>query len=256
MKNKFTKVVFWIFIVCMLIYLFAVGYFKNNNSNMNDLLVYIVVIIFCIACITGVILIIIGIRNMIIFLKRSGNISMKKIICLLIVLGLGSYCGGEMLAQHKVASQKNNSANSEVSTANSQQNDDSKDQTDNTSDTPTDTSTSDTYTQNNNTDNSSNTNTPNISSSGKLTSPDGYLELENKTGNYDNITGTIKNLSSEPYRYVEVNINLYDSNGNQVESTLANTNNLEGNGTWNFSAPVLYPDKSTKLKVISIEGNR
>lgn len=184
---------------------------------------------------------------------------MKKIICLLIIVGLGSYYGGEILAQHKVPSQ-NDSAALQVNTANNQQDDDSEDQTNNTPDTSTNTPTSNVDIQNSDTDNSANNNTnidtPNRSSSGKLTSPDGYLELESKKGNYDNITGTIKNLSPEPYSYVEVDINLYDDNGNQVESTLANTNNLEGNGTWNFSAPVLYPDKSSKLKIISIKGMR
>ena len=186
---------------------------------------------------------------------------MKKIICLLIVVGLCSYYGGSLIAKHKVNSQNSNNVTSESNeTDTQQQNDNSGDQTDNTTDT-TDTSVSGLDTELNSTnidssETSSNTPNSNINSSGKLTSSDGYLELESKYGGYDNITGVIKNLSPDSYRYVEVNINLYDANGNQVESTLANTNNLEANGTWNFSAPVLYPDKSTKFRIISIDGMR
>ena len=69
------------------------------------------------------------------------------------------------------------------------------------------------------------------------------------------IIGTIKNLTDEPYRYVEVNINLYDADGNQVDNTLANMNNLEANGTWNFTAYIVG-DNVAKYRIINIEGNR
>ena len=89
----------------------------------------------------------------------------------------------------------------------------------------------------------------------KLTSSDGNLELENDSSSDGNVLGTIKNLSSEPYSYVEVNINLYDSNGNQVDDMMTNTTNLAGNGTWKFSAPIIYPDRSQKYRVVGIEGH-
>lgn len=69
------------------------------------------------------------------------------------------------------------------------------------------------------------------------------------------IIGTIKNLTDEPYRYVKVDINLYDADGNQVDNTLANMNNLEANGTWNFTAYIVG-DNVAKYRIVNIEGNR
>ncbi|MGE5590998.1 MAG: FxLYD domain-containing protein [Bacillota bacterium] len=51
------------------------------------------------------------------------------------------------------------------------------------------------------------------------------------------VTGTVKNNSNKKYSYAQVEINLYDKDGNQVGSTLANINNLEPGGTWKFKAP-------------------
>lgn len=66
------------------------------------------------------------------------------------------------------------------------------------------------------------------------------------------VTGTIKNNASRQYKYAQVEINLYDDAGNQVGSTLANTNNLEPNGTWKFKAPVLEENaKSFKVKGVT-----
>lgn len=50
------------------------------------------------------------------------------------------------------------------------------------------------------------------------------------------IIGTIKNNTNKNYSYVQVEINLYDADGNLVNSTFANVNNLEANGTWKFEA--------------------
>jgi hypothetical protein len=90
----------------------------------------------------------------------------------------------------------------------------------------------------------------------KLTSSDGMLELENSSSSKQYVIGTIKNLSSESYRYVEVNINLYDSENNQVNSTMANINNLEPNGTWNFKAVIINQKEVSRYKIVSIEGIR
>lgn len=88
----------------------------------------------------------------------------------------------------------------------------------------------------------------------KRNSSDGNLELENDSSSDEKVLGTIKNLSSNAYSYVEVDINFYDDNGNQVDSTLTNMNNLEPNGTWKFSAPILDQNRSQRYRVVSIQG--
>lgn len=67
------------------------------------------------------------------------------------------------------------------------------------------------------------------------------------------ITGTVKNDSSKTYSYVQVTFNLYDDSGSQVGSTMTNTNNLEGGGTWKFRAGVLEDDAAT-FKLMGIEA--
>lgn len=97
-------------------------------------------------------------------------------------------------------------------------------------------------------------NTPNVSN--KLTSDDGNLELESDYCSDGKVCGTIKNLSSDSYSYVEVNINLFDASGNQVDSILTNVNNLAGNTNWNFKAYVTNQNDVSKYKVVSIKGTR
>ena len=53
------------------------------------------------------------------------------------------------------------------------------------------------------------------------------------------IVGTLTNNTNKQHAYVQVEFNLYDGTGAQVGSTLANINNLEPAGRWNFEAPVL-----------------
>jgi|LFRM01.1.fsa_nt_gb uncharacterized membrane protein len=67
------------------------------------------------------------------------------------------------------------------------------------------------------------------------------------------IVGTVKNNSSREYSYVQVEINLYDDEGNQVGSTMDNTNNLEPGGTWKFKAIVLE-DSATEYKIKDVSG--
>lgn len=98
--------------------------------------------------------------------------------------------------------------------------------------------------------------TTQASTSTKLTSSDGMLELEDKYSQDGYVCGTIKNLSVNSYSYVEVDINLYDSNGNQVDSTITNVNNLAGYGTWNFRAVVVNQKNVSKFRVVNIQGVR
>lgn len=159
-------------------------------------------------------------------------IALGMIICLIFIL---AGCG----------SSDNNTTNTDTTTTQDENSDIGEDDSSNTDVDTEDTNTSD--------DTTTNTTSQ---SSGKLTSDDGGLELESKNQDGDNIVGTIKNLTNDPYSYVEVDINLYDSNGNQVDSTLTNATNLDGNGTWNFSAPVINQNNVAQYRVVSIKGMR
>lgn len=65
------------------------------------------------------------------------------------------------------------------------------------------------------------------------------------------IVGTLKNNTNKEHAYAQVEFNLYDDNGAQVGSTLANINNLEPGGTWSFEAPVLE-GRATQAKLKGI----
>jgi hypothetical protein len=70
---------------------------------------------------------------------------------------------------------------------------------------------------------------------------------------FGSVDGTIKNNGGKTYSYVQVTVNLYDSTGAEIGSTMANINNLESGGTWKFSAPVLVKGVSS-YKVMEITG--
>jgi len=85
-----------------------------------------------------------------------------------------------------------------------------------------------------------------------------YLELTSSltivTENYTNfITGTIKNTSSKVIDYVEIDFAIFDKEGNQVGTTLANITNLQPGATWKFKAPILNRDafEVQMLKIIA-----
>lgn len=163
-------------------------------------------------------------------------VTLGMIICLIFIF---AGCG----------SSDNNTTNTDTTTTQDDNSGIGEDDSSNTDVDTEDTNTSDDTTIDTTTDTTS-------QSSGKLTSDDGGLELESKNQDGDNIVGTIKNLTNDPYSYVEVDINLYDSNGNQVDSTLTNATNLDGNGTWNFSAPVINQNNVAQYRVVSIKGMR
>ena len=94
-----------------------------------------------------------------------------------------------------------------------------------------------------------------VTQTAKEEKPDLEL-LESKKMNKDSlkyVVGKIKNNSNKQYSYVQVEINLYDNNDNQVGSTLANVNNLEPGGTWKFEA-LIFEEKATKYKIKEITG--
>lgn len=76
-----------------------------------------------------------------------------------------------------------------------------------------------------------------------------------KTGEFGirYVAGTVVNTGKKTYGYVQVEINLYDEQGNQVGSTLANVNNLEPGGRWKFEA-IVMEDNASRFKVKGVTG--
>ncbi|HOO52312.1 MAG TPA: FxLYD domain-containing protein, partial [Alphaproteobacteria bacterium] len=65
--------------------------------------------------------------------------------------------------------------------------------------------------------------------------------------------GILKNTTDREYGYVQIQFNLYDKDGVQVGSTLANVNNLEPQSTWKFEAGIIE-ENVTMFKVKDITG--
>lgn len=70
----------------------------------------------------------------------------------------------------------------------------------------------------------------------KFTLQDGHTGKSDQYGMSYTIEGTIKNNTDKQYSYVQVTFNLYDSDGAQIGTALANINNLEAKGIWKFKA--------------------
>ncbi len=68
------------------------------------------------------------------------------------------------------------------------------------------------------------------------------------------VVGTVINNSQRTYKYVQVGINLYDKEGNQTGSTLANVNNLEPGKKWKFKALVFDRKGVATFKVKDVTG--
>ncbi|OBR90730.1 hypothetical protein CLRAG_33780 [Clostridium ragsdalei P11] len=255
MKNKlakFTNALLVIFTIAFIIFAPMFNYLKNNSSNIallnNKVFIITLLVLGCILALTGLMLILTGlcyIRNSL-STKQNFKFKKKQVIAGLIIIGIiaiivvGNF-------SHKENSQVDKNTTSQVAT----QNDNSSTSTDQDNDT---TSESDNNTSVNTSTQTETVQHPNTS--GKLTSDDAMLELENDYCSDGHVCGTIKNLSNDSYSYVEVDINLYDASGNQVESTLANINNLEGNTSWNFKAPVINQDRVSKYKVVGIKESK
>lgn len=67
------------------------------------------------------------------------------------------------------------------------------------------------------------------------------------------ICGTVVNNSSRNISYVQVEISLYDRDGNVVGSTTDIIDNLEGNATWKFRAPIV-DDNVGHYKIKNVSG--
>lgn len=67
------------------------------------------------------------------------------------------------------------------------------------------------------------------------------------------IRGTIENIGTKTYSFVQVEINLYDDENMQIGNLVANVSNLEPGGKWNFKVFVSDPS-AAKCKVKNITG--
>ena len=83
----------------------------------------------------------------------------------------------------------------------------------------------------------------------KLSAKDVKLAMDEMGIKY--IVGTVTNPTNKTLSYVQVEINLYDSSGAQVGSTMDNINNLEPRKTWKFKA-VIMEDSAKSFKVKNI----
>lgn len=61
------------------------------------------------------------------------------------------------------------------------------------------------------------------------------------------VTGTVKNSSSQQFSMVMIEFNLYDSEGNQVGTATDSVSNFEPGGSWNFKAGV-FESKAQQAK--------
>lgn len=53
------------------------------------------------------------------------------------------------------------------------------------------------------------------------------------------VEGIVENTTDESKDYVQVQVRGYDADGNQLDSYMDNTSNLQAGGTWAFEVPIL-----------------
>ena len=70
------------------------------------------------------------------------------------------------------------------------------------------------------------------------------------------IAGTLTNNSGKERKYVQVEYTLYDADGNQLGTAMANVNNLKDGGTWKFEAYAFTsnPDEIASYELAGVTG--
>lgn len=82
---------------------------------------------------------------------------------------------------------------------------------------------------------------------------DEALDSSNPFGLY--ITGTLTNNTDSDKSYIQVNYNLYDAEGAQIGTALANTNNLKAGSSWKFEAfGTAAPDEVASFELADVTG--
>ena len=67
------------------------------------------------------------------------------------------------------------------------------------------------------------------------------------------VTGTLTNNTDDEVGYIQVEYNLYDADGAQVGTALANTNNLKAGGAWKFEAlGTASPDEVASYELVDV----
>ena len=69
------------------------------------------------------------------------------------------------------------------------------------------------------------------------------------------ITGTLTNNTDKEKSYIQIEYVLYDADGNQVGTALANTNHLKAGGSWKFEAlGTVSPDQVASRERSDVSG--
>lgn len=69
------------------------------------------------------------------------------------------------------------------------------------------------------------------------------------------ITGTLTNNTDKEKSYIQIEYVLYDADGNQVGTALANTNHLKAGGSWKFEAlGTVPPDQVASWERSDVSG--
>lgn len=72
---------------------------------------------------------------------------------------------------------------------------------------------------------------------------------------YAYITGTLTNNTEDDKSYIQVSYNLYDADGAQIGTALANTNNLKAGGVWKFEAvSTVEPAEVASWELADVSG--
>ncbi len=80
-------------------------------------------------------------------------------------------------------------------------------------------------------------------------------QLDTSNGFAVYINGTLTNNTENEVNYIQVEYNLYDADGAQVGTALANTNNLKAGGTWKFEAVgTASPDEVASYERVDVTG--
>lgn len=67
------------------------------------------------------------------------------------------------------------------------------------------------------------------------------------------VIGMVENRSDKKYGFVQLSINLYDSSGARVGSTVASISDLAGYGKWKFEAPITQ-GTATRAEIGELTG--
>ena len=77
------------------------------------------------------------------------------------------------------------------------------------------------------------------SNSEKISLLDGHIGKVESEYSYE-ITGTLQNNTDKDFSYVQVEFYAYDSDGNILDTCIANNSGMEANGKWKFTASCFF----------------